>query len=196
MREPDHDSLPWHCLYFLPLPQGQGSLRPTWTPGGTTLAATVLKAGEQPTHFALSVADGVATVTLNRPERNTPEIQRSDLAEVVLLLHSLGIKKASTFDWLDKPHEALDRVVCHEVAREIADCGRYPLIPDAHACNNIVGPGCVGFNAGHRWTEGLFAAAQFSIRKALDAEPSSVAALSEAAPAVQHGLNERSSIGG
>ncbi len=27
---------------------------------------------------------------LNRPERNTPEIQRSDLAEVVLLLHSFG----------------------------------------------------------------------------------------------------------
>lgn len=40
---------------------------------------------------------------LNRPERNTPEIQRSDLAEVVLLLHSLGIKKAAQFDWLDKP---------------------------------------------------------------------------------------------
>jgi len=40
---------------------------------------------------------------LNRPERNTPEIQRADLAEVVLLLHSLGIKHASTFDWLDKP---------------------------------------------------------------------------------------------
>ncbi|HTD67781.1 MAG TPA: DEAD/DEAH box helicase, partial [Candidatus Limnocylindria bacterium] len=30
---------------------------------------------------------------LDRPERNTPEIQRSDLAEVVLLLHSLGIKR-------------------------------------------------------------------------------------------------------
>lgn len=40
---------------------------------------------------------------LNRPERNTPEIQRADLAEVVLLLHSLHIKKASTFDWLDRP---------------------------------------------------------------------------------------------
>jgi ATP-dependent helicase HrpB len=40
---------------------------------------------------------------LNRPERNTPEIQRSDLAEVVLLLHSLGIKRAVEFDWLDKP---------------------------------------------------------------------------------------------
>ena len=40
---------------------------------------------------------------LDRPERNTPEIQRSDLAEVVLLLHSLGIRKAAEFDWIDKP---------------------------------------------------------------------------------------------
>ena len=29
-------------------------------------------AAEQPAHFALSVADGVATVTLNRPERKNP----------------------------------------------------------------------------------------------------------------------------
>jgi ATP-dependent helicase HrpB len=43
---------------------------------------------------------------LNRPDRNTPEIQRSDLAEVVLLLHSLHIKKAAQFDWLDKPDPA------------------------------------------------------------------------------------------
>ncbi len=40
---------------------------------------------------------------LNRPARNTPEIQRADLAEVVLLLHSLGIRRAVTFDWLDRP---------------------------------------------------------------------------------------------
>jgi ATP-dependent helicase HrpB len=43
---------------------------------------------------------------LNRPERNTPEIARADLAEVVLLLHSLGIRKAAEFDWLDKPDPA------------------------------------------------------------------------------------------
>ena len=43
---------------------------------------------------------------LNRPERNTPEIQRADLAEVVLLLHSLGIQSAVEFDWLDKPDAA------------------------------------------------------------------------------------------
>jgi ATP-dependent helicase HrpB len=47
---------------------------------------------------------------LNRPERNTPEIQRSDLAEVVLLLHSLGIRHAARFDWLDKPDpQAVER---------------------------------------------------------------------------------------
>ena len=47
---------------------------------------------------------------LNRPARNTPEIQRSDLAEVVLLLHSLGSKHATEFDWLDKPDpQAVER---------------------------------------------------------------------------------------
>lgn len=47
---------------------------------------------------------------LNRPERNTPEIQRSDLAEVVLLLHSLGVRRAAEFPWLDKPDpEAVQR---------------------------------------------------------------------------------------
>src|SRR6185436_16200211 len=47
---------------------------------------------------------------LDRAERNTPEIQRSDLAEVVLLLHSLGIKRAAQFDWLDKPDlQAVER---------------------------------------------------------------------------------------
>src|SRR5262249_19965884 len=47
---------------------------------------------------------------LNRPAKNTPEIQRADLAEVVLLLHSLHIRKAATFDWLDKPDaQAVER---------------------------------------------------------------------------------------
>jgi len=47
---------------------------------------------------------------LNRPERNTPEIQRADLAEVVLLLHSLHIRKAAEFDWLDRPdRQAVER---------------------------------------------------------------------------------------
>jgi ATP-dependent helicase HrpB len=46
----------------------------------------------------------------NRPARNTPEIQRADLAEVVLLLHSLGVRRAVEFDWLDRPdREAVAR---------------------------------------------------------------------------------------
>jgi hypothetical protein len=34
---------------------------------------------------------------------------------------------------------------------DVLESGKYPLIIDAHACNNIVGPGTVGFNAGHLW---------------------------------------------
>lgn len=29
--------------------------------------------------------------------------------------------------------------------------GKYPLIPDAHLCTSIIGPGAAGFNAGHMW---------------------------------------------
>lgn len=46
----------------------------------------------------------------SRPASNTPEIQRADLAEIVLLLHSLGVRRAVEFDWLDKPErEAVER---------------------------------------------------------------------------------------
>ena len=33
----------------------------------------------------------------------------------------------------------------------ILESGRYPEIPDKHLCHNLVGPGTVGFNAGHVW---------------------------------------------
>ena len=35
------------------------------------------------------------------------------------------------------------------VIHEIVASGKYPLIPDVHFCQNTVGPGTVGFNAGH-----------------------------------------------
>lgn len=34
---------------------------------------------------------------------------------------------------------------------DILNSGDYPLIKDAHCCNSLVGPGTVGFNAGHLW---------------------------------------------
>lgn len=73
---------------------------------------------------------------LNRPERNTPEIQRSDLAEVVLLLHSLHIRKAAQFDWLDKPDpQAVERAekllhllgAIDQQTEELTDVGRQML---------------------------------------------------------------------
>jgi len=33
----------------------------------------------------------------------------------------------------------------------IIKSGKYPLIPDGHCCHSLVGPGAVGFNAGHLW---------------------------------------------
>lgn len=32
---------------------------------------------------------------------------------------------------------------------KILQSGKFPLIPDAHMCQNTIGPGAVGFNAGH-----------------------------------------------
>ncbi|HEV7298958.1 MAG TPA: FAD-dependent oxidoreductase [Tepidisphaeraceae bacterium] len=32
---------------------------------------------------------------------------------------------------------------------QIMKSGKYPVIPDIHCCNNSVGPGSIGFNAGH-----------------------------------------------
>lgn len=72
----------------------------------------------------------------DREERNTPEIQRSDLAEVVLLLHSLGIREAATFDWLDKPDpQAVERAerlltmlgALHEEQGSLTPIGRQML---------------------------------------------------------------------
>ena len=38
-----------------------------------------------------------------------------------------------------------------EAIRDILASGKYPLIEDLHACNSLIGPGVVGFNAGHIW---------------------------------------------
>ncbi len=47
----------------------------------------------------------------------------------------------------------------------ILESGKYPEIPDKHICNNQVGPGTVGFNAGHIW--GVDNTDPFSVSKAL-----------------------------
>lgn len=34
---------------------------------------------------------------------------------------------------------------------DVLKSGKYSLIPDSHMCNSLIGPGTVGFNAGHIW---------------------------------------------
>lgn len=102
---------------------------------------------------------------LNRPERNTPEIQRADLAEVVLLLHSLGVRQAAEFDWLDRPDPAavhraehlletlgaIDRDGLTDAGRKmlrlpmhprysrmLVEAVRYGCVPEAALCSALV----------------------------------------------------------
>ncbi len=70
-----------------------------------------------------------------RPARNTPEIQRTDLAEVVLLLYALGQTDVAGFDFLDKPQperlrhaeELLALLGAIEIGRGLTALGRQML---------------------------------------------------------------------
>jgi len=39
----------------------------------------------------------------------------------------------------------------HQLVKDIALTGKYPRLNGAHLCNSLLGPGTVGFNAGHIW---------------------------------------------
>lgn len=74
-----------------------------------------------------------------RPLRNTPEVQRTELASTVLLLHSLGVQSVADFDFLDKPDAR--RIAAAELLLEnlgalhegtITDAGRRMLLIPAH----------------------------------------------------------------
>ena len=78
-RSAGYSPAPWHCLYFLPLPHGHGSLRPTFgtsrrTGCGRPAAAAAGRAGD--------AGDGILLVGRRRV------VVRRHLA--VLRLHALG----------------------------------------------------------------------------------------------------------
>ncbi len=50
-------------------------------------------------------------------------------------------------------------------AYDIARSDKYPLITDPHCCNSLIGPGTVGFNAGHIWE--VDSTDPFSVSKAM-----------------------------
>ncbi len=69
-----------------------------------------------------------------RNERSIPEAQRGDLAEAVLLLHSLGVADAVGFDWLDAP--SADQI--RESDRLLVSLGALvSLGPDSYAVTDL-----------------------------------------------------------
>ena len=48
-------------------------------------------------------------------------------------------------------HGQVSRETDDSHVAHILNSKRFPLIKDRHCCNNFVGPGTVGFNAGHLW---------------------------------------------
>jgi ATP-dependent helicase HrpB len=77
----------------------------------------------------------------SRPERDLPEIQRADLAESVLTLHSAGIRDLRSFTWFEPPADSavraaedlLARLGAIEAAGSLTETGRqmirFPLHP-------------------------------------------------------------------
>ena len=75
-----------------------------------------------------------------RPQRDTPEILRSDLAETALLLHGAGIYDLKKFDWFETPQDAvleqaedLLRILdATDAAGRLTETGRRMLTIPAH----------------------------------------------------------------
>jgi len=63
--------------------------------------------------------------------------------------HCFKLANVDEYAYATEPtlHPANPKSLIYKIKAE----GKYPLIPDFHCCNNLVGPGVVGFNAGHLW---------------------------------------------
>lgn len=63
--------------------------------------------------------------------------------------HCFTLTNVDDYAYATEPtlHPANPKSLMYKIKAE----GKYPLIPDFHCCNNLVGPGTVGFNAGHMW---------------------------------------------
>ena len=63
--------------------------------------------------------------------------------------HCFIISNVDSYAYLYGPnlHSANPESPIYKITRS----GKYPEIRDVHMCNNFVGPGTVGFNAGHLW---------------------------------------------
>ncbi|NLG81571.1 MAG: FAD-dependent oxidoreductase [Bacilli bacterium] len=63
--------------------------------------------------------------------------------------HCFVLTNVDMYGYMTSPHMhgSNPNSIIHQI---LAD-GKYPLIPDGHVCHEILGPGTIGFNAGHIW---------------------------------------------
>src|SRR6056297_3367126 len=89
-----HDSRPWHCLYFFPLPQGQGSLRPILRPSRTNGCTGSADAPPPPPPATASAAAAEAAAA--------PEASAEDWAcwNSMAFLARCSASMRSTSSWL------------------------------------------------------------------------------------------------
>ena len=74
------------------------------------------------------------------------QFEKGDLAgELQPATHCFILSNVDTYAW--RHGSRLSR----EGLARMLESGKYPLLEGAHVCNHIVGPGTVGFNAGHIW---------------------------------------------
>jgi ATP-dependent helicase HrpB len=75
-----------------------------------------------------------------RPQRDTPEIMRSDLAETALALHGAGIRDLRKFDWFETPpgpaleqaEDLLQRLGATDSGGNLTETGKRMLVFPAH----------------------------------------------------------------
>ncbi len=82
-----------------------------------------------------------AGAPFDKGDPDTGEVQPATLCFVLTNVDTYAYLNSPPLHWLN------DDSPIWEILRS----GEFPEIPDYHVCNNLVGPGTVGFNAGHLW---------------------------------------------
>lgn len=87
--------------------------------------------------------DGDLSAWAGAPVEVAEELQPSSLCFILSGVDEDGYRSAGTLSGHNRSAPIYD----------ILESGKYPDIPDNHLCNNLQGPGTVGFNAGHVWID-------------------------------------------
>ncbi len=87
--------------------------------------------------------DGDLSAWAGAPVETAKEVQPSSLCFIISGVDEEAYRAAGTLSGHNRAAPIYD----------ILESGKYPSIPDNHLCNNLQGPGTVGFNAGHLWID-------------------------------------------